>query len=92
MPKRRTSYELAAGKLISAIQKVWGAQVGTGASDFSEDVMNAAHRLLQARTPEAASQLMGPLSVEQYLGDLWVRRHPAVRPLVNELQAHLPDR
>ncbi|MDI9240525.1 hypothetical protein QLQ15_16595 [Lysobacter sp. LF1] len=90
MPRLRTPYEKAAGKLISAIQKEWGAESGLSTADFSEGVMDAAHHLLQARTPEAAARLLSSLTVGQYLGELWVRRHPAVTPFIRDVEALLP--
>lgn len=89
MPKNKSEFAKAAGKLISAIQKDWGTEMGTSTQDFSEDVMNTAHSLLQARTPEQAKELLGSLSVRQYLGDVWVQSHPNVKPAINALQYQL---
>lgn len=48
MPRDRTSLEKAAGKLISAIQKEWTAELGEPQADASEATMHASHSLLQA--------------------------------------------
>lgn len=89
MPRERTSYQASVGKLISAIQKEWGHEAGTTVGGFSEDVMDAAHKLLQAGNPVAAREILGGLTVEAYLGDLWVRRHPSVRVFVAEVETQL---
>jgi hypothetical protein len=89
MPRERTPYQAAVGKLISAIQKQWGEEAGTTVASFSEDVMNAAHRLLIARDPIAARDILSGLSVSAYLGDLWVRRHPSVQPFIVEVEKQL---
>lgn len=83
MAKNKSEYEKAVGKLISAIQKEWGNELGGINPDFSQRVMDLAHNLLQARTPESARKLLGSLSVRQYLGDVWVQSHPnLVAPIV----------
>ena len=89
MPRERTPYHAALGKLISAIQKEWGEEAGTTVAAFSEDVMGAAHTLLIARDPRAARDILSGLSVTAYLGDLWVRRHPSVRPFIVEVEKQL---
>ena len=82
MPKKKTELERAAGKLISAIQKEWGKETGESNVDFSERVMDSAHDLLQADGPLAVKELLDSLDVRQYLGDVWVQRHPSVMPAV----------
>jgi hypothetical protein len=84
--KNKSEFELAAGKLISAIQKEWLEESGESTFEFSHDVMDAAHRLLQCRTPELAKQLLGARSVEQFLGEVWIRRHQSVASEVGRLQ------
>lgn len=68
MPKSKTPLARAAGKLISAVQKVSFAQIGEPNAEFSMNVLDAAHQLAQA---EGASAVVGVLegrSVSQYLG------------------------
>ncbi len=48
MPKKKTSIEIATGKLISSIQKEWGEELGESNVEASEDVMDRGHNLLQA--------------------------------------------
>ena len=89
MPKKKTELERAAGKLISAIQKEWGNEAGEPNVDFSARVMDSAHELLQADGPQAVKELLGSLDVRQYLGDVWVRRHPSVMPAVVDFEEAL---
>ena len=48
MTRSRTPLETAAGKLVAAIQKEWGAEAGESTSVASENVMYAAGDLLKA--------------------------------------------
>lgn len=91
MPKKRSDYQKAAGKLISAIQKEWGNESGEPTEEFSEDVMGAAHILLQAGTEEKAKEILGPLTVRQYLGDVWVQGHPRVKPAISVIEELLEN-
>ena len=88
MPKQKTALQKALGKLISAIQKEWGEQLGeTSAADLSEDVMDLAHTLLQAKTAEAIKKVIDPLTIQQYLGEVWVHRHPDIKKNINEVES-----
>ena len=73
---------MALGLLISAIQKEWGEQLGEPRAEASEEVMNSAHDLLQAGTAEEVKRVLGPLTLRQYLGEVWVQAHPRVKPAV----------
>lgn len=88
MPRSKTLSEKAAGKLISAIQKEWGEEVGESTSEISMDVMDSVHVLIQARTANEMKKTLDGKTLIQYLGDLWVKRHPAIlEPLTNLEQA-----
>lgn len=89
MAKKKTELQHAIGKLISAIQKEWGNESGEAGADLSEDVMDEAHKLLQAGTVERIGEILGPMTIRQYLGDLWVQRHPAVRPALDAVEQAL---
>ena len=49
MPREKSESERAAGRLILAIQKEWGLELGEPEAEQSELVMGRAHELLQAR-------------------------------------------
>ena len=88
MPKIKSDYQKAAGKLISAIQKEWGNELGLGESraEFTENVMSNAHKLLQAGSSEEIKKLLGSLTVRQYLGEVWVQGHPLVKPAIATIE------
>lgn len=89
MSKKKTELQKAIGKLISEIQKHWGEEIHEANADFSLDVMDSAHNLLQAGTPERVRALLGPLTVAQYLGEVWVQRHPSVKEKIFDIEAIL---
>ncbi|MFA5985670.1 MAG: hypothetical protein WC782_16745 [Methylococcaceae bacterium] len=78
MPKVKSDLQIVTGKLISAIQKEWGEELGLSQSraEFTESVMSNAHYLLQAGSPDEIKKLISPLNVHQYLGEVWIQGHP----------------
>lgn len=89
MTKKKTPIEKAAGKLISAIQKEWGEELGESTAEVSEDVIGKGHDLLQAAKKDEVTNILGGLNVSQYLGELWVRRHPSVKEYITALEKEL---
>jgi hypothetical protein len=87
MPRRRTPIEIAAGKLVSAIQKEWGAELGTSPADVGEHVLGRAHGLLQAARAGTLDTVLGSTRVADFLGILWIKRHPDVLPAVLEFES-----
>lgn len=87
MPRQRTPTEAAAGKLIAAIQKEWGSDLGEPSNAASEYAMEQAHRLLQASKEKRLETLLGNGLVADYLGPLWVKRHPSVADAIEELES-----
>ncbi len=81
--------ETAAGKLISAIQKEWGKELGESSAEVSEDVMDKGHDLLQAAKKNKVTDVLEGLSISQYLGELWVRKHPSVKKYITALEKAL---
>ncbi len=79
MAKAKSEFHRASGQLMSAIQKEWHGEAGLSTSAFSQAVMDRAHELQNASGIEQAHVLLSGMSVEQFLGELWVRRHPAVK-------------
>lgn len=86
MPKVKSELQRAIGKLISAIQKEWGEELGGMSAEFSENVMDAAHDLLQAGSEDKIRELLNGRSVQQYIGDIWVRKHPGVDSAIREVE------
>jgi len=86
MKKNKSQLDIATGRLISAVQKEWGAELGESHAKFSENVLDAAHDLRQAGSPEAIKELLGNRDVSQFLGELWVRGHPSVKAAIQSLE------
>lgn len=89
MAKKISHFEMAAGKLISAIQKEWNKESSEPEANFSEEVMYTAHNLLQARTADSARILLEGSTLRQYLGEVWISQHPDVLPAVERMEAVL---
>ena len=89
MPKQKTDFQKVVGRLISAIQKEWGDELGNSNAEFSEKVMDSAHDLLQAGSADKAKQIIGSMTIRQYLGDVWVQSHPNVKPAISDLESLL---
>lgn len=87
MPRNRSPLEVAAGNLISAIQREWQAEAGEPASVVSEGVMNSSHALLQAAKAGSIARAIGSGSVSEFLGKQWVQSHPRVWPHIQVLEA-----
>ena len=86
MVRARSETELAAGKLISAIQKEWGKELGWPGAEESEAVMSKGHDLLQAGKAEALQALLAGRSVAEYIGCVWLEKHASVKPAVDTLE------
>ena len=86
MPKFKSISESAAGKLISAIQKEWGSELGDPVADESEYVMGLAHKLLQARTAKVMKDILDGKSIREYLGIDWVDNHVSVLGFIEQLE------
>tara|TARA_B100000965_G_scaffold87174_1_gene70686 strand:- start:1624 stop:1908 length:285 start_codon:yes stop_codon:yes gene_type:complete len=86
VPKIKSISEAAAGKLISAIQKEWGSELGEPVADESEYVMGLAHELLQARTAKVMKGILDGKSIREYLGVDWVDSHASVLGFIEQLE------
>jgi hypothetical protein len=87
MPKERSPLEVAAGKLIAAIQKEWTEELGEVSAAESEQVMHASHELLKAAREGSLKSVLGSQSIADFLGRDWVSNHPRVQPFIAALQA-----
>ncbi|MCZ4303194.1 hypothetical protein O4G98_00460 [Zoogloeaceae bacterium G21618-S1] len=91
MTNKRTGAQMAAGKLISAIQKEWGNELGDAIAQSTEKVMDLAHELLQERTPERMRILLKNRTLTEYLGEHWVKHHPSTESAIAALEKELYD-
>lgn len=87
MPRNRTLLEVAAGKLISVIQREWMAEAGEPGSAASEAVMHTSHSLLQAAKSGSIKDVVGAGTVVDFLGTQWVHAHPRVWPHIQVLES-----
>ncbi len=87
MPVNKSDVRKAAGKLVSAIQKEWGDELGELGAPESEEVMNSCHELLAANSSTELTNILHGRSVTEFLGLHWVRAHPAVLPYIEKLEA-----
>jgi hypothetical protein len=92
MSRKRTKLEAAAGKLISAIQKVWTKELGEPEAELSEEVMNRAHDLLKAAKEEQVEALLSGNSVSTFLGGAWVEKHSSIKPSIASFESILGTR
>lgn len=92
MPRNRTDIEAAAGRLISAVQKAWGSELGTSTANTGEHVLGRAHELLRAAQSGTLDAILASGSVADFLGALWIKRHPQVLPAIQEVQCLLARR
>lgn len=89
MPRKRNPQQVAAGKLVLAIQKVQSYRAGTSQWHEAGEVMGRAHELHQAAV---AGRLAGALSgktIAQYLGANWVACHPGVMSAIEVLETEI---
>jgi hypothetical protein len=86
MTKHRTEAEAAAGKLISAIQKEWGEELGDPVAGESEDAMSKGHDLLKAAKERQIQKLLNGGAIADYIGRSWVGRHRSVIPAIEALE------
>lgn len=87
MSRHRTPLEAAAGQLISAIQREWGAEAGEPSAVISEEVMHSAHALLRAAKGGSIASVVASGSISEFLGRQWVLEHPRVWPHIQTLEA-----
>jgi hypothetical protein len=86
MPRSRNQQELLAGKLISAIQNVWGQQAGEPQASASEEVMHTSHSLLQAAKQGELTSMLAGRTVIEFLSAEWFAANPAALPYALALQ------
>ena len=82
MKNTKTQLETDAGKLISTIQKEWHEEAGLPEADISENVMDKGHDLLKAAKEKNIQVILNGMTVTQFLGDLWVHKHPNVIEII----------
>jgi len=87
MARVRSPAERAAGRLIAAVQKEWHAQLGEPGAEVSEAAMENASALLGAVKDNSLHAVLRGQSVAEFIGILWVRKHPGVLPAIRAFEA-----
>jgi len=87
MPRKKTATDIAAGRLVLAIQKIWGYRLGTDQAPAAEVAVNRAHDLHQAARGGKLEQLLGVGHTADYIGRDWVECHPGVKQAAEKLEA-----
>ena len=89
MPRTKTPQQIAAGKLVSAIQKVQSFRSGTPQWHEADAVMNRAHSLHMASVLGTLSAELAGNTVAGYLGADWVACHPGVVLAAKQLEVEV---
>ena len=91
MAKDKNKIEIAAGNLISAIQKEWNNEIGEPEAVTSEEIMNKGHDLLKGAKNNNLENVLKGMSVSQFLGDMWVQKHQSVKKSILSLEAAINE-
>ena len=89
MPRRRTPADIAAGRVIRAVQRVWSEYAGTDEGYIAESVTERAHAIHQAIIANNLSQTLAGRTIRQYLDEDWVTFYPDVDEAVRRLELAL---
>jgi len=92
MPRIKSEEEQLAGKLISAIQKIWGDQAGELEAELTESKMGLGHDLLKARNSTEMKVVLGGKTVMQLLGEEWLKKYPLIRPFATRLNQKIYEK
>lgn len=91
MIAKKAKYEKAAAKLIAIIRKERNKELGEPGAKVSELVMEKANDLLAAAKENKVLALLNGITLTQFLGETWVRKHPGVRQCIAGFEAMLKD-
>ena len=91
MTNNKTKLEIAAGQLISSIQKEWNNEIGEAKAEVSMFVMDKAHDLLSGVKENNLTIILNGLTVTQFLGETWVRKHKNVKQSILNFEAVLNE-
>jgi hypothetical protein len=91
MVSKKEKFEKATTKLISVIRKEWHKELGEPGAKVTELVMDKAQELLSAAKDNKVPVILNGLSLTQFLGETWVRKHPGVNQCIAGFEAMLKD-
>ncbi len=85
--KNKTPLESAIGRLIVALQQEWSRHAGEGEVwTESEAVMYRGHELLQHAKAGELAEFLNGTSIEEFLGQTWIKRHPQIRHFIRDVE------
>jgi hypothetical protein len=87
MPRKRTPADIAAARLISAVQKVWTDYIGTDEGYIAEAVINRAHDIHQAIIAQRLPGTLAGRTLRQFLDEDWITFYPGVDEAVRDLES-----
>jgi hypothetical protein len=87
MKRKRTSADIAAGRLISAVQKVWTEYTGTDEGYIAEAVMNRAHDIHQTIIAQRLPEILAGRTIRQFLDEDWITFYPDADEAVRDLES-----
>jgi hypothetical protein len=90
MPKRKTPFQTAVGKIIVEMDRVYMSQVEDGQPlESIELALDKAHQLIRIDSTDDAKRRLGSVSLSRYFGNLWLESWPDVAAKVDDAQAVL---
>ncbi len=91
MTPKKAKYEKASAKLISIIRKEWNKELGYPGAKVTELVLGKVHDLQSAAKEGKVLAVLNGLTLTQFLGETWVRKHPSVNQCIAGFEAMLKD-
>ena len=86
MPRDFSQIDEAAGMLTSAIQKEWIAELGDPSAPESEQALHKCQALARSIADQSFESELSGHTISEYIGELWLRLHPAVLPAITALE------
>lgn len=87
MKRNRAPLESAIGQLIVALQKELNRHAGEGAIwTETEAIMYRGHELLQHAKKGELTDFLNGASIEGFLGQTWIKRHPQIRHFIRDIE------
>jgi hypothetical protein len=92
MPKERSDFQRAIGKLIVELDRVHMVQMEDGQPcENIELALNKAHDLLRIESLSEAKEHLGPVSLRHHFGKFWLDTWPVVAAKVEVAQQALDE-
>jgi hypothetical protein len=80
---------LAAGRVVSTIQRVWSKHAGTDKGYEAEAVMRRAEALLDAIRQGNPNSVLTDLNARDFIGADWIAKHSSTERAMRQLEAAL---